>query len=166
MLDRQTRDAAGEGDRRRQVTDAIGSALAELQAAYDDRDDALARRLGIHRSDLRCLDLIIRHGPSTPAEIARALRLTPGSVTALLDRLERAGHAERTPHPSHGKKLLVVPTAELVATIQGPLFDHIRDAEDDLTSYSTSELELIHGYLETVCRRQQSIREALSQPAE
>lgn len=141
---------------------AIGEALAELQAAYDDRDDALARRLGIHRSDLRCLDLIVRHGPRTPTEIATALHLTRGSVTTLIDRLERGGHARRTSHPTHGKKILVVPTPELVATLQGPLLEHMRRAADDLAAYTGEELALIHGFLDTVRRRQQDVRDSLS----
>ena len=148
-------------DPRQDRVAAIGETLADLQAAYDDRDAALAHRLGIHRSDLRCLDLIVRHGPRTPAEIARSLRLTRGSITALLDRLERAGHARRTPYPGHGKKMLIVPTPELVAIVRGPLFAHMRRAAEDLAGYDDAQLELIHGFLTTVLARQQQIREAL-----
>lgn len=139
---------------------AIGSALAELQAAYEDRDDALARRLGAARSDLRCLDLITRHGPQTPAMIATRLHLTPGSVTALLDRLEHAGQARRVPHPDHGRKLLVVPTADLAAGVL-PLAEHARAAGEDLAGYTSAELTLILGFLDTVRSRQQSLTAAL-----
>jgi DNA-binding MarR family transcriptional regulator len=141
----------------RRIVQSVGSSLAELQAAYDDRDDALARRLGVDRSGLRCLDLIIRAGPQTSAQIARALHLTPGSVTALVDRIVRAGYGRRVPHPTHGKKILIVPSPQLVDAVQELLAEHIAAAEHDLATYSIEELTLINSVLDTVRQRQAAL---------
>lgn len=103
---------------KREIIAAIGVALADLQAAYDDRDRALAQRLGIGRTDLRCLDLIIRGGPQSASRLGEQLNLTRGSMTTLVDRLERVGYVRRRADPHHGKKKLIVPTLGLVATVR------------------------------------------------
>lgn len=155
----------GDGAQHRRLVRSVGASLAELQAAYDDRDDALARLLGVDRSGLRCLDLITRVGPQTSAQIARALHLTPGSVTALVDRMVHAGYAAREPHPTHGKKVLIIPTPRLVDAIQAPFAAHVADAEDDLAGYSLADLTLINTVLDTVRRRQAVLTERLRQAA-
>lgn len=73
---------------------AVVAASRAVYAAIDLVDATVAGQLGVHRSDLRCLNLL-EHGPRTPSEIGAALGLTSGAVTALLDRLERAGFARR-----------------------------------------------------------------------
>jgi DNA-binding MarR family transcriptional regulator len=47
------------------------------------------------------------HGVDTPAGLADCLGINPAAVTRLLDRLERAGLVERTPHPGDGRSALV-----------------------------------------------------------
>ena len=72
--------------------------IQELIAAYranssqDGAFDALAaERLGIGPTDLRCLDIVQGRGGVTAGELATASGLIDGAVTAVVDRLERAG---------------------------------------------------------------------------
>ena len=67
----------------------------QIHAAMDRLDGLMSETLGVNRSDLRCLFHLITHGAATPGDIAAATGLTSGSVTALLDRLERQGLAVR-----------------------------------------------------------------------
>lgn len=67
-----------------------------LQFALEGADRVAARRLGVHRNDLRCMALL-EHGALTPGALGRGMGLTSGSVTALLDRLEEAGLVDRRP---------------------------------------------------------------------
>src|SRR5258708_34663936 len=102
---------------RKKLTAAVGAALADLQAAYDDRDRAMAEALGVNRTDLRCLDLIVRGGPQTATELGTRLHLTRGSMTTLIDRLEHAGYVRRHDDPEHGRRKLVTPTRKLIEAI-------------------------------------------------
>ena len=43
-------------------------------------------------------------------DLAEASRLTTGAITAVIDRLERAGYARRVPDPSDRRRVLVEPT--------------------------------------------------------
>jgi DNA-binding MarR family transcriptional regulator len=141
------------------VKDAIADALAELQGAYEDRDRALADYLGVGRTDLRCLDLIVRHGPQTAARLGKQLRLTRGSVTTLIDRLERAGYAVRRDDPTHGKRKLIAPTPLLADRIS-PIVGARRTAgREELQAYSDDELRTILAFLQMTIDNQAGIRD-------
>jgi DNA-binding MarR family transcriptional regulator len=58
-------------------------------------DAAAAQFFGIHRTDLSLLDVLQLGGRMTAGELARRGHLSPGAVTAALDRLERAGYVRR-----------------------------------------------------------------------
>lgn len=147
---------------REELEKGIADELAELQAAYDDSDRALAEYLGVGRTDLRCLDLITRGGPHTAGQIATALGLTPGSVTALVDRLQRAGYVQRRADPSHGKRVLVSPTPRLVEAITPVVSERMARGRAQLERYSPAELSLIRDFLRTTRIRHTAFAEQLT----
>lgn len=85
------------------------AACRRLHTAIDALDQAAADLLDISRSDLRCLNLL-EHGPMHPKAIAMALEITPGSVTAMIDRLEARGLVERARTPGDRRGILVSAT--------------------------------------------------------
>jgi DNA-binding MarR family transcriptional regulator len=77
------------------VPDQLLLAVRRLGTVLDRFDDAVARRLGVHRTDLRAMHLL-ENGPVTAGAVATHLELTSGSVTALIGRLVAAGLVTRT----------------------------------------------------------------------
>src|SRR5579862_1622661 len=70
--------------------------------------DALAaERLGINETDLHCLNIIENSGGLTAGELAVQSGLTNGAITGVLDRLERAGFAQRVPDPGDRRRVHV-----------------------------------------------------------
>jgi DNA-binding MarR family transcriptional regulator len=69
--------------------------------------DALAARLGINPTDLRCLELVAVEQPLTPSRLAELADLTSGAVTGVLDRLEGAGFVRREPDPNDRRRQVV-----------------------------------------------------------
>ena len=138
---------------REAVTAALGAAMADLQAAIDADDQALADHLGLHRTDLRCLDLVFRHGPLASGRLAQMLGLTPGSMTTLVDRLVKAGYARRTPDPTHGRRVLVIPTEQAVRTVTDSLRDRLAEAHAELENFSDAELDAIVRFLHSAIDR-------------
>ena len=49
--------------------------------------------------------------PMTPGRLGKALRLPSASVTAVIDRLERAGHIRRVRDTDDRRRVLLVPSA-------------------------------------------------------
>jgi len=87
----------------------LGEVRAQ-QRAYDRFHDAVAGYLRLNRTDVRCLDLLDQRGTQTAGELSETTGLTTGAVTAMLDRLERAGYVRRLRDPGDRRKVLVEPT--------------------------------------------------------
>src|SRR3712207_4850110 len=68
---------------------------------------AVAKRMGIETSELAALEHLQDAGPMTPGQLGRRLSMSPGAVTALVDRLEGRGHVERTPNPKDRRSALL-----------------------------------------------------------
>ena len=88
----------------------LGAEVRASQRATDVVDDLVCQLLGVNRSDARCLDILDEHGRMSAGDLAEASRLTTGAITAVIDRLERAGYARRVPDPSDRRRVLVEPT--------------------------------------------------------
>lgn len=57
--------------------------------------DTVARLVGLNSTDLECLDLLDMAGATTAGRLAQHAGLTTGAMTAVIDRLERAGFVRR-----------------------------------------------------------------------
>lgn len=121
----------------------VAAAIRGYQRAVDAFDDAAAARLGVNRTDLRCLDVLLERGAATPGALAAALGITTGSVTAMLDRLEALGYLRRTADPADRRRVAVRPTraaVEAARQLWGPL---AAEGGGLMACYRTAELEVV-----------------------
>src|SRR5215470_2869449 len=88
------------------MSDIDRACQAIRTAAYDE---ALADRLGLNPTDLRCLELVIAEPGATAGRLAERADLTTGAVTGVLDRLERAGFVRRRPDPADRRSVTITP---------------------------------------------------------
>ena len=96
------------------------------QRATELVDEAACRLMGVNRTDGRCLDILEQRGRIGAGELAAEARLTSGAITAVIDRLERAGYARRVNDPEDRRRVLVEPTERAYAIteeLMGPLGD-------------------------------------------
>lgn len=110
--------------------DPLLLACRSLARAMDLFDEAACRVLAVGRSDLRALNLL-EHGPLSPATIADRLDLSRPSVTALVDRLERAGYVTRTPDPADRRAVQVAlqpATWRAFAQVYRPLGERVHSS--------------------------------------
>lgn len=96
--------------------EAVIVASRRIHAAIDAIDYAISEHLGIHRNDLRALNLL-EDGPLTPRCIGESIGLTSGSVTALIDRLQKAGLVERRPSETDRRSIEIGITQHRYAEI-------------------------------------------------
>ena len=68
---------------------------------------AIADRLGLHATDHKCADLIIRNGAMTSGRLAELTGLTTGAITGVVDRLEARGIARRATDPGDRRRVIV-----------------------------------------------------------
>jgi|GEM_PF-3986182 len=86
---------------------SFDSVLLETRKLYEAMsrfDNSAAGELGVHASDIRCINAL-ENGPLSAGEIGYRLGLTSGSVTALINRLESAGFIERHKSPEDARIL-------------------------------------------------------------
>jgi DNA-binding MarR family transcriptional regulator len=132
---------------------AVGAAQVGLEmralvrafgAAYLD----LARRLGLSATDLAAIEHVIEGDKEIgPVELGHRLGIRSASATALVDRLEEAGHLHRGPHPTDRRRrtLEVTSTATDALFVElGPLLGDLHGVASEL---SASEREIVVGYL-------------------
>jgi DNA-binding MarR family transcriptional regulator len=104
----------------------------------------LGRRLGVTRTEFEALNELGERGGLTPGELGERLSLTSGSVTALLDRLERLGWAARERHPDDRRKVVVRLTTVAERTAEqelGPLVSAINDTAARLSARDRHAVE-------------------------
>lgn len=65
---------------------------------------ALAERLGLGPTDLKCLDVLCERGPMTGSELAALTGHTTGAITGVVTRLEESGYLSRKPDADDGRK--------------------------------------------------------------
>jgi DNA-binding MarR family transcriptional regulator len=78
---------------------------------------AVADRVGLHVSDLRCLNILLEAGSVPAGEICERTGLTTGAITRMVDRLERAGYVRRELDPADRRRVMVSPVPKQMARI-------------------------------------------------
>ncbi|RAV19545.1 MarR family winged helix-turn-helix transcriptional regulator [Paenibacillus contaminans] len=111
----------------------------------------VAASLGLYNNDFISVDILRDKGPITAGELSKLTGLATGSVTTLIDRLEKIGYVRRQNDPNDRRKVIIVPEyehkEEIIQTYQ-PLHDAmIRLA----STYTADELELIMQFLGKAC---------------
>lgn len=84
--------------------------LFEVVRSYDRFRTVFAREQHVSVTELRALSRVVEERTMTPKQLAAALELTTGAVTALVDRMVELGHVVRQPHPTDRRSLLLAPT--------------------------------------------------------
>ena len=128
---------------KRAIIDELLHLMRAHEAANDAFDEVACQRLGINRTDLRCLNIVDNNGPMTAGRLAELSGLTTAAVTAVLDRLERAGYARRVRDEEDRRQVIVEVTPLLAArgsAIWGPIAE---EAFARLSRMSGAELESV-----------------------
>lgn len=92
------------------------AALSGLRDAEKRLSDASAQYMKLNQTDMRALHFLIVAANAgttvTPGALAAHLQISTASTTKLLDRLERADHIIRRPHPTDRRALTISITPE------------------------------------------------------
>jgi DNA-binding MarR family transcriptional regulator len=113
------------GEERSELISEVSRELRTSQSLTDIVDEIASQRLGLHRTDARVIDILDqRGGRATAGELASAAGLSPGAMTASIDRLERMGAVRRVSDPQDRRRVLVEVTRDAlrrVGEFYGPI---------------------------------------------
>jgi DNA-binding MarR family transcriptional regulator len=116
----------GAGMTTSRYEDSILRSIRRISRAIDIHSRRLAKQYALTGPQLVCLREIIRQEVATPSGIARAVSLSQGTVTGILDRLERRGLIERVRSQRDKRRIHVSVTdagRELVAQAPSPMHE-------------------------------------------
>ncbi|MGH7617291.1 MAG: MarR family winged helix-turn-helix transcriptional regulator [Gemmatimonadaceae bacterium] len=108
------------------IDDTIGRLMRRHTTAAVLFHHALAERLGLGPTDLKCLDLLRERGSMTGSELAAATGLTTGAITGVVTRLEGAGYVRRELDPDDGRKQRLSAVADRAHPIHA-IFRQVHD---------------------------------------
>src|ERR671918_1308199 len=86
-----------------------------------------AKRMSLEASELAALEHLQATGPMTQKRLGERLSISPGAVTAMIDRLESRGYVERIPNPKDRRSALVLITKAGVQESVRHLWPYIED---------------------------------------
>ena len=124
---------------------AITEKFREMSTETIMFHQAVADVLGLHITDHKSLELIHRFGAMPAGRLGELTGLTTGSVTGIIDRLEKAGYVRRINDPRDRRRTIVESTRnrKLERKIE-TIFMHLHERMHKLmSSYSDRELAFL-----------------------
>jgi DNA-binding MarR family transcriptional regulator len=152
-----------EPNKRSQLIEALSALIPEAQAETHAVDEAASARLGINRTDLRCLGVVLERGAVSPSKLAELVGLTRGAMTTALDRLETAGFIRRVEDSGDRRGLSIEPTATAKRAIREIWAPIGSEGLALLEKYKDEDLRLLVRFFEDYCRLQRSHAQRLRQ---
>lgn len=109
----------------------------------------IAAKSGINVTDLQCLNVLGLEGAMTPGQLAEAMALTTGgAITAVIDRLEKAGFVTRRRDEQDRRRVIIeIVGAEQMARLAARFTPVAEVYESVMNDYSVDDLRLLTGFM-------------------
>ena len=132
---------------------AVHPATSLLREVIDQSNE-FAKNVGTHlnvnETDFTAMEHLIANGPMTAGALAKAVGISPGSATVMIDRLVAVGHVTRIPNPKDRRGILVSPNPKSIAEAWKHISPLIIASEQALKKFTAAERKAIEKYLTTM----------------
>jgi DNA-binding MarR family transcriptional regulator len=126
-----------------------------MALAVERYRQSVSTSIGLGHTESQAVSSLALHGERGQSDLARDLQLTSSASTALVDRLERQGVAERTRHPHDRRRTIVRLTQRgqhLVAESRRCLEHALRRLSPELLADFAGGLATVANDLDAVAR--------------
>jgi DNA-binding MarR family transcriptional regulator len=131
----------------------IAHAVRRLLRVVPDVHAALARDVGVGAKDLLALDhLSSAPSPEGVVDLGHRLGMTSASATVLVDRLVRAGHVTRAPHPTDGRRTTLALTGHAQDEVRAALTPLVADLASITDRLDDQQASAVLTFLEDLHR--------------
>jgi len=111
---------------------------------------AVSRQLGLGDSEMLAVAHLAQRGQLTPGELGGLLDLSSGGISALVQRLEDAGHVIREPHPSDGRSNVISLAPGLIERAGAAFGPLVEDLDRLSCELGEQDLLLVRRFLSRV----------------
>lgn len=116
----------GTSSTREQSIARMADVMRDFMANAVLFQDAVARTGGLNSTDLQAVGLLMSQGPATPGELAERTGLSAGgAITAVIDRLEKAGYVSRQRDRADRRRVIVTADVDKVLQQVGPVYGRV-----------------------------------------
>ena len=126
---------------------------------------ATAEHLGLNLSDMLCLGILSVAGPISPGQLATLIGLSTGSVTGLVDRLERLDLVRRERDEEDRRRIVLHLNTDRAKEIGQAFIPMLEAGWKHLEQFSDDELRVLSRYTEgAIGHMQEATREMRARP--
>ncbi|MGH2746121.1 MAG: MarR family winged helix-turn-helix transcriptional regulator, partial [Thermoleophilaceae bacterium] len=148
-LSQEPADDAGEpGSDAPPTAAAVAAAVYRTELAGYRHRAGRAEQLRLEKGDLWALEHLAASSGLTATDLGQRLGLSSGGVTMLVDRLERAGHVERQPHPRDRRKRVLSITPDARRWLDDFLQPIVAPLERSAAWLSAADREVVFRFLD------------------
>ncbi len=112
----------------------------------------IAAEFGLNVTDAECVDYLMDMGPSPAGKLAAVTGLTPGAVTSVIDRLEKAGFVTRQSDPDDRRKVIVAVVQSKVAQVAARYRPTVMKIVELYAGYSDEQLAFLLDFYRRLIR--------------
>jgi DNA-binding MarR family transcriptional regulator len=123
----------------------------ELASHLLERATINSRHFNMGVTEVRAVEQLYLQGPMTSGELGRALALTSGSVTALVNRLLRQDMVIREIDPRDRRKVWISFRPDRIEQFLAPYLSTIEKGQAIVQSYSKEDLAIVLRFLTDYC---------------
>jgi DNA-binding MarR family transcriptional regulator len=138
-----------KSDRENLIDELVYLSGRELSAVQIMFLEAVADKIGLNITDMRCLNFIHRSDKTISAkDLVRITGLTTGAITGVIDRLEKSGFIRRGGDSADRRLVIITPVPEKRAEVE-MLFNSInRRRHRMVSSMNDRELTIAKDFME------------------
>lgn len=133
--------------------DKLTNIIIEFYDKISSWEHSVVRESGLTPAQMHAVEVIGHAGQLRMKELAKQMGLTTGTITLMVDRLEKHGAAARKPHDKDRRSILVVLTPKGEALFEEHHKLHEKLTSDLCAELTGSEAELFGVLLEKVNRQ-------------
>ena len=141
------------------IEEKLSDLVREHSSAVLRHAAATAKRMGLEASELAALEHLQASGAINQKRLGERLSMSPGAITAMIDRLERRGYVERTPNPEDRRSALVNITKVGIEESLRHLWPYIEDMKGVEEGFSEEERTVVARFLRAATQATQRAAE-------
>jgi DNA-binding MarR family transcriptional regulator len=148
------------------TTEGIRDLLYRRDVAMAGHRASVARTLGVTDIEMLVLVHLAERTELPPSQIAALLDLSSGGATALVQRLERAGHVTRAAHPTDRRSILIRLSERTAARLEKEQAPLVAGLESTARALSEIELAAVEKVLTAIASLSEELDASLRHEAD
>ena len=136
-----------------QKQNELSQIIIELYDKISSWEQAVVKKSGLSPAQMHAVEIVGHHGQLRMKELAEKMGITTGTLTVMVDRLEKNGLVARQAHPTDRRSYVIVLTELGREHFQEHHQMHYLLTEELTTSFSDSEIDNLKDYLERLVQQ-------------